>query len=71
MKDKGCACYGSNAIHKCFCNPHSIKNQSAIGWFNEQVQIERSRGVISNERYNELFEKAKVMNKKQYKTTTK
>ena len=45
--------------------------QSAIQWFNEQVQIERSRGVISNERYNELFEKAKVMNKKQYKTTTK
>ena len=48
-----------------------MEEKSVIEWFNEQVQIERSRGVISNERYNELFEQAKVMNKQQYKKTTK
>ena len=47
------------------------KKKSVIEWFNEQVQIERSRGVVANERYNELFEQAKVMNKKQNKKTTK
>jgi hypothetical protein len=40
-----------------------MKRQTAVEWFNEQVQIERSRGFISNERYNELFEQAKKMNK--------
>ena len=22
MKDKGCACYGSNYLHKCFCKDY-------------------------------------------------
>lgn len=48
-----------------------MKKVSAVEWFNEQVQIERSRGVISNERYNELFEQAKIMNKQQNKKATK
>ena len=39
------------------------KEQSVIEWFNEKVQIERSRGFVSNERYKELFEQAKKMNK--------
>jgi len=29
MKDKGCACYGSNYLHKCFCKDYQpIKTKS-------------------------------------------
>lgn len=41
-KIKGCACYGVNSIHPCFCSPHLNKNicqipkckrvQHSIGW---------------------------------------
>jgi hypothetical protein len=29
MKDKGCACYGSNSLHKCFCK-YSQPNKKMI-----------------------------------------
>lgn len=27
VKDKGCACYGNNKIHPCFCNPYKQKSK--------------------------------------------
>ncbi len=26
-KMKGCACYGNNSVHSCFCLPHNNKNK--------------------------------------------
>jgi hypothetical protein len=28
VKDKGCACYGNNKIHPCFCNPYQQKSKT-------------------------------------------
>jgi len=28
VKDKGCACYGNNKIHPCFCNPFQQKSKN-------------------------------------------
>lgn len=29
-KIKGCACYGSNTIHNCFCSPFSNKDKKPL-----------------------------------------
>jgi hypothetical protein len=48
-----------------------MKVQSAVEWFNQQLEIERREvGFVTDLRYMELFEQAKAMNKEKRKNFT-
>ncbi len=38
-KKKGCACYGVNSIHPCFCSPHLNKSVEEKNKLKEKLTI--------------------------------
>ncbi len=75
IKPKGCACYGSNDIHECFCNlkNNNMKSVTAVEWLVEQLSSSKyiyklmeeiqSRSTIVEP--NGIIQQAKAMEKEQ------
>ena len=42
-KIKGCACYGVNSIHPCFCSPHLNKTIEEKNKLKEKLKINKKK----------------------------
>jgi hypothetical protein len=63
-KIKGCACYGVNSIHPCFCTPFSNRADNQTPAEKKIASIRKEIAILVNEKGVTVTQARKAMNTK-------